>query len=375
MGKLLILFLIYSLIKIPTIEGASIVGYRKLQKENPKIFAHILEFSPSNFAPKIVLGGGCSIGLETVFSMAKRTNAIAAINGGFYKTGLALGSSQGLLVLQKNTVSTAINGKGAIGWSSRSNLTLIDQLHGKVQLDIGNSNIRLNGYNVELKPGEINLYSSQFSRCTLTPHGTKEYLLSPDKRIRYLGNAGNSEIPQNSYILSISSNLQPLQPKLLDQSYWLKFIVAPLIQAETRGTWENFEYILQAGPLLLKNYNISLGVNQEPIPGEIGKDLKKARTAIGIKGNGSWLIFVAEASSKSGSEGLTLPELAKIMKDLGCKDAVNLDGGGSSTLVYEGTRHFSSSNVFYPFEHKNVLYIPKEGDRPVGNGIIIVKKD
>lgn len=57
-----------------------------------------------------------------------------------------------------------------------------------------------------------------------------------------------------------------------------------------------------------------------------------ARTAIGTKADGTILLVVTDILSDHSKPGLTLKNLAQFMKKLGCHDALNLDGGGSSTL-------------------------------------------
>lgn len=86
------------------------------------------------------------------------------------------------------------------------------------------------------------------------------------------------------------------------------------------------------------------------------------RTAIGYSQNGKFLfIVVVDGRQPFYSQGITLAELAKLMIDLGAHDAMNLDGGGSSTLVVRGgdgkPRVLNS-----PID----LYIPGR-ERPVGN--------
>ena len=373
LARLSTLFLAYSVVAaVNCFPG--IVGYRKIEKSQPKIVAHVIEFDPNEFSPQIVLGGGSSIGLETVHSMANRTQAIAAFNGGFYRTGLALGSSLGLLSVKKEIISLCESNKAALGWSSKEKKSLIDQLTSIIQLYIGSYQIIIKDLNSELKPKSTVLYSHHFSRTTLTPPGTKEYLLSSDKKIKYLGMQGNSEIPKGSYILSISPDSIAIPENLLTSSYYLNIEITPQIEKELKGIWRNFDYIIQVGPLLVKNKKKTIGSNNEKISDDIGKNMKKARTAVGIKDNGNWVVAVIEALSNSGSVGMDLDELSSFMLSLGSKEAINFDGGGSSTLIYNGQRHFSPSNIHFPFENKNIIYLPKEGDRPVGNGIVILKK-
>ncbi len=65
--------------------------------------------------------------------------------------------------------------------------------------------------------------------------------------------------------------------------------------------------------------------------------LPHARTALGIKPDGSIVIVVAEHDPVfMGTRGLSLLELAQLMVKLGCQEAINLDGGGSSTLWIKG---------------------------------------
>ncbi len=61
------------------------------------------------------------------------------------------------------------------------------------------------------------------------------------------------------------------------------------------------------------------------------------RTAIGTAGKGRLVyLLVADGRQKGFSEGMTLVEMAEWMRRLGCNDAMNLDGGGSSTMVVKG---------------------------------------
>lgn len=61
------------------------------------------------------------------------------------------------------------------------------------------------------------------------------------------------------------------------------------------------------------------------------------RTALGLDSTGRLLTFVVVDGRKPGiSEGMSLLELAQLMKEIGCHDALNLDGGGSSIMIRDG---------------------------------------
>ncbi len=89
--------------------------------------------------------------------------------------------------------------------------------------------------------------------------------------------------------------------------------------------------ILSFGPGLIINGNISVDENDE-----VGKAMaSNPRTAIGVLKDGT-IIFVVSDGRSNDSEGLSLLELAEFMKSLGCVTAYNLDGGGSSTMYFNG---------------------------------------
>lgn len=94
------------------------------------------------------------------------------------------------------------------------------------------------------------------------------------------------------------------------------------------GVWQAFTF----GPALIENGEVTVSVNDE-----VGKAMaSNPRTAIGwIDAN--HFVFVVSDGRTSESEGLTLYELATFMQSLGVKTAYNLDGGGSSTMYFNGS--------------------------------------
>lgn len=87
--------------------------------------------------------------------------------------------------------------------------------------------------------------------------------------------------------------------------------------------------ILSFGPALVERGSVSVGENEE-----VGKAMgSNPRTAIGIIDENHY-VFVVSDGRTSESKGLSLYEFANVLKDLGCTTAYNLDGGGSSTMVF-----------------------------------------
>ena len=89
--------------------------------------------------------------------------------------------------------------------------------------------------------------------------------------------------------------------------------------------------LLAFGPALVENGEIAVDTNTE-----VGQAMaSNPRTAIGIIDENHYIIVVSDGRT-SESEGLSLYQLAEVMKSYGVKTAYNLDGGGSSTLYFNG---------------------------------------
>lgn len=84
--------------------------------------------------------------------------------------------------------------------------------------------------------------------------------------------------------------------------------------------------------------------NYEIMPYDIfGVGVSPDRTAVGSTADGRIVLFVCDGRIES-SRGATLTELAAIMKGLGCTDAVNFDGGGSTGMVIDG-KHLNDTTA------------------------------
>lgn len=95
----------------------------------------------------------------------------------------------------------------------------------------------------------------------------------------------------------------------------------------TAGAWQ----VLSFGPTLIENGKVVVSEDDE-----VGKaKSSNPRTAIGFV-NDLQYVFVVSDGRTEESAGLSLSQLAEFMAELGVTDAYNLDGGGSSTIYFNG---------------------------------------
>jgi hypothetical protein len=97
----------------------------------------------------------------------------------------------------------------------------------------------------------------------------------------------------------------------------------------------NIHSAIGGSPMLLRNNAVNITDVQELI--SINNTTSRSRTAIGYTDNNLILLLVVEGDNSSGGYlGMNLAELAAALKSLGCSNAINLDGGGSSSMIAGG---------------------------------------
>ena len=101
------------------------------------------------------------------------------------------------------------------------------------------------------------------------------------------------------------------------------------------GVWNTLSF----GPAIVEDGAVVDGIDSVEVDTNFGNHSiqgDQPRTAIGVVSANHLVFVVVDGRSTGYSAGVTLPELAQIMQGLGAKTAYNLDGGGSSTMVFNG---------------------------------------
>lgn len=120
------------------------------------------------------------------------------------------------------------------------------------------------------------------------------------------------------------------------------------------------ETAVGGGPVLLQQGEVRIANNEElKFAGKAIND-RHPRTAMGYTSRDELVILVVEGRNPGKAEGVTLPQEAILLQSLGCIEALNLDGGGSSSLLING------KNTIRPSD--------KEGQRAVPGVFIIQEK-
>lgn len=120
--------------------------------------------------------------------------------------------------------------------------------------------------------------------------------------------------------------------------------------------------VMNSGPLLIYNQQL------EELDTTAFTKLRHPRSAVGVKADGKVILLTVDGRQEN-SAGMSLPELTKLMKWLGCVSAINLDGGGSTTLWVSSAPE--NGVVNYPSDNKKWDH---QGTRKVANVILLKEK-
>lgn len=136
-----------------------------------------------------------------------------------------------------------------------------------------------------------------------------------------------------------------------------------LSTAPANLSWEprlNAEDIIATGPVML------LEGKDQPIPNDAFCNDRHPRTAVGKKADGTIILFVVDGRF-SESVGMSILELQRAMRWLGCREAINLDGGGSTAMYIKGRP--GNGVVNHPSDNKKFDH---EGEREVANVLLLL---
>ncbi|MBE9198147.1 MULTISPECIES: phosphodiester glycosidase family protein [unclassified Nodularia (in: cyanobacteria)] len=269
-------------------------------------------------------------GTAPLIQMAAQSSAVAAINSGYFNRNNRL--PLGAIRRDGQWLSGPILNRGAIAWNDSGQFyfgrltlqeTLIAPNNQKLPILFLNSGYVQSGM-ARYTPAWGNSY---------TPLTDNEIVLVVQKnRVTNQlpgGKVGETAvpIPQDGYLLTLRANATNIASQL-------PIGTAVSITSTTNSAdFNRYPQIMGAGPLLVQNNQIVLNAESEKFSKAFSTQ-KAIRSGICTTASGSLLI--AAVHNRAGGLGPTLAEHAQLMKNIGCVNALNLDGGSSTSLYLGG---------------------------------------
>jgi exopolysaccharide biosynthesis protein len=304
-----------------------LVWQQKWQSLNGQKFPlSVLELDPQKVSLRPILGQAAVIGSGSIGSIATNNGAAAAINAGYFNRNTR--QPLGAIKVNGRWLSSPILGRGALGWQERSGwqmarLTYSEQIVGRGQ-PVTN-NLLNSGYS----NGAVGRYTSDWGN-SYQPLTANELILTVQggKVTQVVPNAASNisvAIPANGYLL-VGRAGNPLAD-------WAVGTPVKVTTSATPAAFNKLPNIIGAGPWLIDNRQIVLDAKGENFTGGFGTQMA-ARSAIAIDGRGK--LLVVTVLDRVGGKGPTLGELAQLLQSMGAVNALNLDGGSSTSLFVGG---------------------------------------
>jgi hypothetical protein len=328
---------------------------------------YAVEIDPANPFVRlgVTLGGAGSLALEPLSRQADRLTRperypIAGVNGDFflYPGAQCPGIPTNVAVQDGELIRTPLDRPVFIidGRGRPAIRTL--RANGRLRLPDG-AELPLADVNEPRGSNRLVLFTPRYGPTTLTPKGTTDVYLAPEsfplrhgvahpaRVLAAQAEGGSAPIAAGRWVLAgAGAAAEPLKRLKPGDTLEVRVDLDPALGPD--------DQVIGGSHRLLRDGKVALAEAGGSLDGAF-VTARHPRTAVGYNGSRIYLL-AADGRQPGYSAGMSLPELAQAMLDLGCTDALNLDGGGSTTLWARGS----------------LVNRPSDGrERPVANALMV----
>jgi hypothetical protein len=347
------------------------VTYVFERRANPPLIIHALRVTLGErkaslrvgLAQDFVYGQDETKGREVLSQLASRHGAVAAVNGDYFPF---TGDPLGLCIIDGRLISEPERNRAAFGWKPDGGFLVGNPVFagtaygpGEVQLTVAGVNRECGGNeNVLWLPsgGKVAVASAPGLALVLRGLDAPTRLGVPSEAAlaEVIRDVATAPIPADGAVLFVRDSRTVLRPDDLAAGTTWRLLLSTVDPVP----WQEAAFAVGGGPWLVRKGVKYIDLVEEKFD-EAYMSRRHPRTAIGCTAKGEVLLVAVEGRSQA-SVGATPDELADIMIRLGAREAINLDGGGSTGLV---VRDILAS-------------APSEGtERPIANGILVYSEN
>ena len=307
-------------------EGLNYCRHRFKAKDGASSDVHVLRLSLASreFGLGLKLGQSTILGKERLSSIAKKSRAVAAVNASFFAGS---GEPLGLISDGRKLLSVPIYRRSCFGiFNGKAALLGNPGFSGKLDTDFGEfylTGINQSGSGARNK---LLVYTPQFGASTHTNGAGLEMAISGGRVVAL--QEADTAIPPDGFVVG-------LRGVPSDAMKSVKFWDKVKYRWGLTPPWDVSDFAVGGGPRLLTDGEVTVNWKEERFQKSFATT-RAPRTAVGVAEDGSVLLLVADGRDKPRNIGLSLYEAARVLRRLGCKEGLNLDGGGSTAMWVEG---------------------------------------
>lgn len=335
--------------------------YTVFQRQSVPNQIHVIEvdLAAGHFELAAVKSGPYLRGTQPLSATAGHDDIIAAVNGDFFSMeGVPSGAqfTDGLVVKE-----------GAESWQAfgitNDRRLFIDPIRFTGTVHTKSVTLPVDGFNRTRRDNEIILYNRYFGVTTQTNQYGSEATIRVLRPGRFLGDTtlglvvsvdsarGSSLLSDSVLVLSVHGTQKQSQLHRLSPGDRVHLVTS------SQPFYGRLAAVIGGYPLLVRNGK-NVVLRNDALTNEFSQ-VSLSRTALGFSNPSRKLFLVCvDGGQPNYSLGLSLSELADFMIEMGCDQALNLDGGGSTTMMVRG----------------RLVNRPSEGaERPISNALVIRK--
>jgi LPXTG-motif cell wall-anchored protein len=322
-----------------------------------------VNLADKNLSIEVGLPNGKYPGLQTLTNQAKLVSkenhtVIGGVNGDFFNT--STGDVSGLLIHKGEILHTGVRGAFGITKNGKAIIGVPEFVH---TVKVKGAEYNVSGINTSRGTDQLVIFTPDFGTSTNTnQYGAEVILENVQGDVKSVGTVkatvkevrnsqGNSPLEEGTIVLSGHGAARTFLYNNMKPGDEIEIVF------DLNEPWNNVQEAVGGNPLLVEDGRLA------NIENNSFNNAVAPRTAVGIKADGSVFFVVIDGRNPGYSEGITIHELAKLMLDLGAVQALNLDGGGSSTLA---ARQPGDKEI-------SVVNKPSDGsERSIANSLLIV---
>jgi len=309
--------------------------------------AHVLLVNPEDQTLEIrpALAADMVSGFETTSVIATRYEALAGVNGGYF--GTSSGMPLGMVVIDGQLMTTPTDRRSVFVITREGKPEIVPfEFTGRV-VTVGRTSLWVSGVNHPPHAGGLAVFTRFYG--PLTPPVQMAAVVRNDV-VEHL-TSGRILIPQDGYVLGVNAGDAELITKFIrvGDRLWLRLDLSPDIEITSA---------VGGGPRLVKDGQAFVPFAWEWFSQRHAQE-RAPRTAVGITATNKVLLVTVDGRNGRQNTGMTLREMAELMVQLGARDAMNLDGGSSATMVVGG----------------RVVNDPSDGmERPIASALLVLRR-
>lgn len=291
---------------------------------------NVLEIDPQNPAVDITpaLAANRMGSKANVAAMVAGHQATVGINGSFFKQDK--GIPLGILIINQELISGPLYDRVALAITPNNDIVMDRVRLGGEALLPDRRRVPIHTINQpRVLSDQTVLYTSRWSQQAPPVPKNGLQVLIRQNRVAAVSQTESLPIPQDGMVLSGPATAEMLALGSLSPN-------APVsVNVYTLPDWSGMKHALGGGPWLVKNGSPYVDLQAQHFTSKsLGS--REPRSAVGVTASGKLLLVTADGRQKGVSVGMTLYEMARLMKKLGAVNAMNLDGGSSTQMSVHG---------------------------------------